>query len=149
MGDEKRTAPGARRKSRWWIWLAVGLTVLCGLPVGLVAWWAYSFSEAGRPQTVDCGEAMEFARGRLPEFAEDARCTGMHWQDTSITVDFRMPSAGVVDWLESTYPAAETPVACDEDLCRGIVFDQTLYVSVQVVYEGGGTALVHLTAFDV
>ncbi|MFJ5827882.1 hypothetical protein [Streptomyces sp. NPDC093089] len=141
MGEQKR-------KSRWWIWLAVGLTVLCGLPVALLAWSAYSFTEAGRQQVVDCGEAMEFARGRLPASAEDARCTGMHWQDSYITVDFRMPRAGVADWLEATYPGAAPDTPCDEDLCREVDFDQVLYVRVKVVYEDGGPALVHLTSFD-
>ncbi|MFE5912011.1 hypothetical protein ACFQ6B_23410 [Streptomyces wedmorensis] len=142
MGD-------AKRKSRWWIWLAVGLTAVCGLPVALMAWAAYSFSEAGRPQAVDCADAMEFARGRLPVDAEDARCTGTHWQDSYITVDFRMPRTGVADWLDATYPGAVPDTPCDEDLCREIDYGQSLYVHVKVVYEDGGTALVHLTSFDV
>ncbi|MEU1865617.1 hypothetical protein [Streptomyces gardneri] len=141
MGDEKK-------KSRWWIWLLVGLTVLCGLPVTMMAWWVYSFGEAGRPQPVDCAEAMDFARGRLPADAEDARCTGMHWQDSYVTVDFRMPRAGVADWLKATYPDAEPDTPCEEDLCRVVDHDQVLYVHVKVVYEDDGTGLVHLTSFD-
>ncbi|MFF0555587.1 hypothetical protein ACH4ZU_29760 [Streptomyces sp. NPDC020472] len=141
MGDTKK-------KSRWWVWLAVGLVVLCGLPVAFLAWGAYSLTEGSRTQPVDCAKAMEFARGRLPADAEDARCTGTHWQDSYITVDFRMPRAGVADWLRTTYPSGEPPVSCDGDLCRSVDYDQVLYVDVKVVYEDGGTALVHLASFD-
>ncbi|WP_225801469.1 hypothetical protein [Streptomyces sp. NK15101] len=142
MGDTKK-------ESRWWIWLLVGLVALCGLPVTFLAWGAYSISEGGREQPVDCAEAMEFARGRLPAGAEDARCTGMHWQDSYITVDFRMPRTGVADWLKTTYPGGEPPASCDADLCLDEDYGQALYVHVKVVYEDGGTALVHLTSFDV
>ncbi|MFF9849455.1 hypothetical protein [Streptomyces litmocidini] len=141
MGDTKKT-------SRWWIWLVVGLVVVCGLPVAFLAWGAYSLTEGSRTQPVDCGEAMEFARGRLPADAEGARCTGTHWQDSYITVDFRMPRAGVTNWLETTYPGGKPPFSCDGDLCLEVDFDQALYVDVKVVYEDGGTALVHLASFD-
>ncbi|MEU1232424.1 hypothetical protein [Streptomyces sp. NPDC005828] len=141
MGD-------AKKKSRWWIWLLVGLVALCGLPVGVLAWGVYSFTEAGRTQPVDCADAMEFARGRLPATAEDARCTGAHWQDTVVTVDFRMPRAGVADWLRTTYPGGGPALSCEGDLCLAVDYDQVLYVNVKVVYEDGGTALVHLESFD-
>ncbi|SED05553.1 hypothetical protein [Streptomyces sp. TLI_105] len=141
MGDTKK-------KSRRWIWLVVGLLALCGLPVTFLAWGAYSLGEGSRTQPVDCADAMEFARGRLPAGAEDARCTGTHWQDSYITVDFRMPRAGVADWLRTTYPSGRPPVSCDGDLCLDVDFDQALYVDVKVVYEDGGTALVHLGSFD-
>ncbi|MEU4063306.1 hypothetical protein AB0F25_12865 [Streptomyces wedmorensis] len=36
-----------------------------------------------------------------------------------------------------------------DGLCREIDYGQSLYVHVKVVYEDGGTALVHLTSFDV
>ncbi|MFF5712033.1 hypothetical protein [Streptomyces sp. NPDC012756] len=142
MGDTKK-------KSRWWIWLAVGLVALCGLPVAVLVWGAYSFSEAGKPQPVDCAEAMTFAHGRLPADAEDARCAEAHWQDSYVTVDFRMPRAGVADWLRTTYPTGRRPVSCDGDLCLDADYDQALYVNVKVVYEDGGTALVHLSSFNV
>ncbi|WP_369145102.1 hypothetical protein [Streptomyces sp. R44] len=140
MGD-------AKRKSRWWIWLLVGLVALCGLPVTLLAWGAYSISESARTQTVDCAKAMEFAHGRLPADAEDARCTGTHWQDSYITADFRMPRADVADWLRTTYPEGKPSIGCDKDLCVSVDYDQALYVDVEVVYEGS-TALVHLSSYD-
>ncbi|MFJ7959538.1 hypothetical protein ACIQ62_24970 [Streptomyces sp. NPDC096319] len=138
----------AKRKTRWWVWLVVALVALCGLPVTLLMWGAYSFSQAGKPQPVDCAAAMQFAHGRLPADAEEARCTEAHWQDSFVTVDFRLPRAGVADWLETTYPGAKAPAACDGDLCRDTDFGQALYVSVEVAYEGDA-ALVHLTAFNV
>ncbi|MGW8763453.1 hypothetical protein ACWGN5_13230 [Streptomyces sp. NPDC055815] len=137
-----------KKKSRWWIWLVVALTVFCGLPVSLVVWGAYSFSEAGKPHPVDCAAAMEFAHGRLPVDAEDARCTEAHWQESLVTVDFRMPRAGAAGWLEAGYPEGEAPATCEGDLCRDTDYGSSIYVSVKVVYEGT-TALVHLTAFNV
>ncbi|MFD8010663.1 hypothetical protein [Streptomyces sp. NPDC058955] len=140
MGDEKKPY-------RRWVWVLALIATVCAVPLAFLVWGAYSFSEAGRAQDVDCGEAMEFARGRLPEGAADARCTAQHWQDTLVTVDFRMPRTGAAPWLEAAYPAGGTPETCAEDLCWTADFGQDHFVRVEVVYEGT-TALVHLTAFD-
>ncbi|MFJ5709962.1 hypothetical protein [Streptomyces sp. NPDC093105] len=141
MGDEKKPY-------RRWVWVLALIATVCAVPLGLLVWGAYSFGQAGREQTVDCAEAMEFARAGLPETARDARCTGRHWQDTIVEVDFRMPSAEVGAWLETSYPEGVRPHSCEGDLCRDTAFDQQLYVDVTVVYEDGATALVHLRAFD-
>ncbi|MEU3609443.1 hypothetical protein AB0E83_28940 [Streptomyces sp. NPDC035033] len=150
MGDTRepvRDTPG--KPYRRWVWILALVGTVCAVPLAFLAWGAYSLGQAGREQTVDCGKAMEFARARLPESAVDARCTGTHWQDTLVEVDFRMPAAEAGTWLESAYPKGEPPYSCGKDLCRKASFDEQLYVDVEVAYEDGGTALVHLRAFDV
>lgn len=138
----------ARKPYRRWAWVLVLVGTVCGVPLAFLAWGACSIGASAREQRVDCGKAMEFARARLPESAEDARCTGLRWQDTLVGVDFRMPMTEVGSWLETAYPAGEPPHSCARDLCRRASFDERLHVSVEVAYEDGGTALVHLRAFD-
>ncbi|MET9351276.1 hypothetical protein [Streptomyces termitum] len=138
-----------RARHGWWLWAAAAATVLCAVPVGMIVWGAYTLSESGREQAVDCGKAMEFARARLPAGAEGARCTGQHWQDTLVEVEFRLPRAEAAAWPATAYPAGAPPYSCAADLCRSASFDEQLYVTVEVAYEDGGTALVRLRAFDV
>ncbi len=138
----------AEKPYRRWVWVLVLAGTVCAVPLALLAWGAHSIGTSARERAVDCGKAMEFARARLPESAEGARCTGQQWQDTLVEVDFRMPMTEVGSWLETAYPAGEPPYACARDLCRGASFDEHLHVSVEVTYEDGGTALVRLRAFD-
>ncbi|MFJ7063998.1 hypothetical protein [Streptomyces sp. NPDC101115] len=144
MGVKQR-----KRSRRWWVGITVGLFVCCGLPVSCVAWGAYSFSEAGRPQPVDCGEALAYGYAVLPVSARDATCTYAHWQDSYVEAEFRMPADEVAGWLEATYPAA---TVSEGGRRHHVGFapasGKAHEVGVTVTDEGGGTAHVRFVAYD-
>ncbi|GAA4908667.1 hypothetical protein ACFPM3_12435 [Streptomyces coeruleoprunus] len=148
--DELQDRDAARRRRKWW-WIGGATAVLfCGLPGVAVAWGAWAFSRAVEPQQVSCAEAADFARATLPAGARDERCTAASWQDTQVTIEFRMPRDELAGWLDATYPGHEPRPSCEQDLCAGIeIGDADLSsVSVRATYEDGDTALVRLLAFD-
>ncbi|MCX2182144.1 hypothetical protein KV205_16635 [Streptomyces sp. SKN60] len=138
-----------KRRSHRWIWIASAVSTLLLLPAGCVAWAAYSFSESTREQPVDCGKALDYAWATLPRSARDAHCTAMHWQDTYVEAQFRMPAAEVAGWVAGSYPAAQAS-SYEEGLHvsyppkAGWAYE----VGIHVRYEGGDTALVRVTAYD-
>ncbi|MFJ3584677.1 hypothetical protein ACIPPS_20965 [Streptomyces sp. NPDC090127] len=144
----KKVAPVRPRLSTW-IWVSALVTVLCGGPLALLVWGAMAWDATGDAKPVDCAEAMDFARGSLPSGAEEPRCTAAHWQDTYVTVEFRMERAAYEPWLAAVYPDREPDSTCDHGIsaCSEISFDEALFVEVGVVYEDGDTALVHLRAW--
>ncbi len=113
----------------------------------------------GGPKTVPCTEALSFGGAALPDGAQQARvCVEQGRQDVSCSADFRMPRAGVLDWLHHTYPDAPAPetefCADDADLCLDLNHMKGLpegvgadAVQVSGVYEDSGTALVGFAAF--
>ncbi|MGW5419603.1 hypothetical protein [Streptomyces sp. NPDC003943] len=149
-----------KRRGRRWIWILVGVAVVLSLPLAFL-WWAASFwDDVGKPQPVDCAEAMSWAGATLPKSAEDAHCTEATWLDTMVDADFRMPRAEVAEWLAGTWPAARpTADAClgTGDLCLHLEaeedFPQTMggpaAVDVRVTYENADTALVSVSPFTV
>lgn len=156
MGDYLRDYTGTKvppvRPRAWtWVWVSALVTVLCGGPLALLVWGAMAWDEIGEAKPVDCAEAMEFARGSLPAGAQDPVCTAAHWQDTQVTVEFRMERAAYEPWLAAAYPTREPALTCDHGLaaCSAVSFGESLFVNVGVAYEDGDTALVRLKAFDV
>ncbi|MFD3941361.1 hypothetical protein [Streptomyces sp. NPDC058579] len=126
------------------------MTVLCGAPIALLVWGAMAWDEMGEAKPVDCVEAMEFARGSLPAGAQEPVCTAAHWQDTSVTVEFRMERAAYEPWIAAVYPDRTKALTCEHGFaaCSRASFDDALFVDVAVAYEDGDTALVRLNAFD-
>ncbi|MDT9691108.1 hypothetical protein Q5762_22710 [Streptomyces sp. P9(2023)] len=126
------------------------MTVLCGVPLALLGWGAMAWDEIGEAKPVDCADAMEFARGSLPAGVQGPVCRAAYWQDTQVTVEFRMERAGYEPWLDAVYPTRKPALTCDHGLaaCSEVSFDETLFVDVGVAYEYGDTILVRLKAFD-
>ncbi|MFD0367303.1 hypothetical protein [Streptomyces sp. NPDC059071] len=138
-----------KRSRRWWVGITVGLFVCCGLPVSCAAWGAYSFSEAGKPQPVDCAEALAYAYAVLPVSARDAHCTYAHWQDSYVEAEFRMPADEVAGWLTATYPTATVSEGGRRHHVEFAPVSGKAYeAGVTVTDEGGGTALVRVFAHD-
>ncbi|MEU9701503.1 hypothetical protein [Streptomyces sp. NPDC047981] len=151
MGDDIRgKVPPVRPKAWTWVWVSALVTVLCGGPLALLVWGAMAWSEIGEAKPVDCAEAMEFARGTLPVGAQDPVCTAAHWQDTRVTVEFRMERAAYEPWLAEVYPDREKAPTCEHGFatCARASFGDALFVDLAVAYEDGDTALVRLSAFD-
>ncbi|MCX4534215.1 hypothetical protein OHA79_22750 [Streptomyces sp. NBC_00841] len=138
--------------------------VLLALPVLVVAWIGWSvigFLTSDNPldsaSKVPCDEAMEFTGVPLPAGARDRRCVTRVWLDTEYDVRFRITRKELDAWLESEFPGTELdPKFCagEVDTCAHIEFgdqrpSQAVAADVSVVYEGGGTALVHFEPFDV
>ncbi|MGW6395225.1 hypothetical protein ACWFR1_33065 [Streptomyces sp. NPDC055103] len=132
-----------------WVWVSAVVTLFCGGPLALLVWGAMAWDDIGRPEPVDCAEAMTFARGALPADATEARCTAAHWQDTTVEAEFRMPRDRVKAWVAGTYPTGEPSYACEQDLCVDVSYGDALYVHLRVAYEDGVTALVRVEAFDI
>ncbi|MFE0810005.1 hypothetical protein ACFW4M_07235 [Streptomyces sp. NPDC058794] len=157
-----------RGRTRWWPAAAlVALAALVLLPVltvlvavvGLVA----SDSEyplGGGPEQRPCPEALGFGGAALPDGAQPAgACTRQGWQDIHYSAVFRMPRAGVAEWLAHTYPDAPAPETeycggAAVDLCLDLGYAQGLpdgvdahAVQVSVEYLDAGTALVRFSAF--
>ncbi|MGW4159865.1 hypothetical protein [Streptomyces sp. NPDC004788] len=146
MGDAKRVS--------WkWIGITVGLTALLFLPVGCVVLTGTFFDDVDEPHPTDCAKAMSWAGATLPRSAEGARCTEATWMDTTVEAEFRTPSTEVAGWLAGTYPAVPAEVT-PGGLRLHLDYDDTAGASgaydvlVEVRYEDGDTALVHLTAGD-
>jgi hypothetical protein len=83
----------------------------------------------------------------------DEDCTSYSWQDQDYDGSWRMPRDDVAGWLKKSYPlhTPTTRCAAGDDLCLDV--DSGLpqgveEVRVSVVYESGGTALVHLEAYS-
>ncbi|MEU4268063.1 hypothetical protein [Streptomyces sp. NPDC026092] len=126
------------------------MTVLCGAPIALVVWGAMALSEMGDQKPFDCGKAMEFAHGTLPEAAQGPVCTMGGFQDTIVTVEFRMERAAYEPWLAEVYPNREPALTCKPGLadCSWAKFGDALFVDVEMAHEDGDTVLVRLEAFD-
>ncbi|MGW1551538.1 hypothetical protein [Streptomyces sp. NPDC002346] len=138
--------------------------VLLALPVLVVAWIGWSvigFLTSDNPldsaSKVPCDEAMEFTGVPLPAGARDRQCVKRGWLDTTYDVRFRITRKELDAWLESEFPGTELdPEFCADkvDACADIQFgdprpSRAVAADVTVVYEGGGTTLVHFMPFDV
>ncbi|WP_190176431.1 hypothetical protein [Streptomyces naganishii] len=160
--------PGAekapRGRTRWWLVAAVAVLPAMALLPFLVAFLGMIFSDSeyplgGGPKAVSCTRALAFGGAALPDGATPVGgCVEQSWQDVSYSADFRMPRAGVRDWLRRTYPDAPAPetefCADDADLCLELSCTRGLpegvgadAVQVNVTYEDAGTALVDFAAF--
>ncbi|MFI6057500.1 hypothetical protein [Streptomyces sp. NPDC051286] len=140
------------------------LLVLLALPALLVAWigWCVigfltSDDPFGTTSKAPCDEAMEFTGVPLPAGARDQQCVTRVWLDTEYDVRFRITRKDLDAWLESEFPGtvldSEFRIG-KGDTCAHIEFgdqrpSQAVAADVSVVYEGGGTALVHFEPFDV
>jgi hypothetical protein len=162
----------ARGRIRWGLVAAVA-----ALPTVLVIWLVAEMVRAaasasdhplgGAPEQAPCAEALAFGGARLPEGAYDTDCTVQTWLDTRYTAEFRLPRAGLSDWLDRTYPGApgRTDVCLGDttDLCVSVGFtDGDVHMPgetypgfgahtahVLVDYEDPDTALVRFSAFTV
>ncbi|MBQ0881904.1 MULTISPECIES: hypothetical protein [Streptomyces] len=154
-----------RGRTRWWptaVLVALAALVLLPVLIVLVSFVA-SDSEyplGGGPEQRPCAEALGFGGAALPDGAEPVgACTMQGWQDVHYSAAFRMPRAGVAEWLAHTYPDAPEPETefCGDaavDLCLDLDYAQGLpdgvdahAVQVSVEYEDTGTALVRFAAF--
>ncbi|MER6917546.1 hypothetical protein [Streptomyces spiralis] len=163
--------PGAggvpRGRTRWWLVAAVAVLPAMALLPFVVAFVGMAFSDSeyplgGGPKAVSCTQALAFGGAALPDGATPVGgCVEQGWQDVSYSADFRMPRAGVRDWLHRTYPDAPAPetescLTDDADLCLELSHMQGLpegvgadVVQVSVTYEDSGTALVGFAAFTI
>lgn len=151
MGDKVRPV---RPRPSTWVWVTVLVSFFCGGPIALVIWAAMAFSEAGKPEPMDCAEAMDWAHATMPKSAEDQHCTVSSWLDTQVKAEFRMPRGEVAGWLAGTYPGGRIRSYCPTDLCVDVQEmppdpGGPAAVNVNVTYEDGGTALVHVMPFTV
>ncbi|MFE5483727.1 hypothetical protein [Streptomyces sp. NPDC056527] len=141
-------------RPRTWFWVTVLVSFLCGGPIALLVWAGMSFSEAGEPKPMDCGEAMEWAQATMPKSARDPRCTVSNWLDTRVSAKFRMPRGEAAGWVAGTYPGGEVRPYCHTDLCVDVREPTPepggpVVVNVTVTYEDGDTALVLVMPFTV
>ncbi|OXY97619.1 hypothetical protein BEK98_08665 [Streptomyces diastatochromogenes] len=154
----------SRGWTRWGLFALVGalpVLVLGWLAVVVVRFATSDYPLGGGPEKVPCAEALDFGGAKLPEGAYDTECTVQAWMDTDYEATFRMPRAGVRDWLTGTYPKGPAPGTelCDEsaDLCLNLDSDEHAppagvdanAVVVNVTYEGPDTARVSFSAFTV
>ncbi|MFE7411904.1 hypothetical protein [Streptomyces laurentii] len=163
-------SPGPARR-RWWprwsrrTWIQITVsalgTVVLGVPVAFVAWFMFVWEGPGKPQPIDCAQAMDWAGATLPKTSRDARCTEAVWMDVYDHVEFRMPANEAAGWVAGTWPAGEVETRfCDPgvDFCVRLESDEgqiAAYdgtgapagVDVSVRYEGGDTALVTVAPF--
>ncbi|MFF0793916.1 hypothetical protein [Streptomyces spiralis] len=164
---EQPGAGGAPRgRTRWWLVAAVAVLPAMALLPFVVAFVGMALSDSeyplgGGPTSVSCAQALAFGGAALPGGGTPVgECVERSWQDVSYSADFRMPRAGVRDWLHHTYPDAPAPETefCtdDADLCLELSYMKGLpegvgadAVQVSVVYQDEGTALVRFAAFTV
>ncbi|MBD2817426.1 hypothetical protein ID867_03070 [Streptomyces parvulus] len=104
-----------RGRTGWWptaVLVALAALVLLPVLIVLVSFVA-SDSEyplGGGPEQRPCAEALGFGGAALPDGAEPVgACTMQGWQDVHYSAAFRMPRAGVAEWLAHTYPDAPAP----------------------------------------
>ncbi|MGW1464571.1 hypothetical protein ACWCPT_09525 [Streptomyces sp. NPDC002308] len=107
-----------------------------------------------------CDEAMTFTNRELPAGAYDQECKSRGVMDTEYDVRFRTTARELTAWLDSAFPeAADTGLraeSCGEDVdaCMELDLadpqpDGAVAADVTVVYEDGGTVLVHFRPFSV
>ncbi|MFH8936449.1 hypothetical protein [Streptomyces griseosporeus] len=152
-----------RGRTRWGL-VAALLAVPALLVLVPFAWfvWAFATSDfplGGGKEDVSCEEALHFGGAQLPAGAYDTDCERQSWMDTYYGGTFRMPRAGVRDWLATLSPQGPQPGAtgCDHgaDLCLNLdAADSVLppgaaaaAVTVNVTYENATTARVRWSAF--
>ena len=135
-GERRGVGVAARGRSRWGLF-----AVIAALPALVVVWLVVL--------------VVKFATSDYPLGTVQA------WMDTDYEATFRMPRAGVRDWLTGTYPKGPAPGTelCAEgaDLCLNLNTDEyeppagvdANAVVVNVTYEGPDTALVKFSAFTV
>ncbi|POX56694.1 hypothetical protein C3489_02550 [Streptomyces sp. Ru71] len=139
---------------------ALPTLLLIWLGVAVVRFMTSDYPLGGAPEQVSCDEALAFGGAALPDGAYDTDCTVQTWLDTDYRVSFRMPRAGVADWLSRTYPGQQSRTEfCAEgaDLCLRLDSDAhpppagagANAVTVDVTYESAGTAQVRFSAFTV
>ncbi|MGV9888717.1 hypothetical protein [Streptomyces sp. NPDC003395] len=153
----------SRRGKRWGLVAAVAALptlLLIWLVVTVVRFMTSDYPLGGGPEQVSCDEALAFGGAGLPEGAYDTDCTVRTWLDTDYQVTFRMPRAGVADWLAHTYPGERSRTEfCAEgaDLCLRLDSEGHAppagsganAVTVDVTYETTSTARVRFSAFTV
>ncbi|MEU9994424.1 hypothetical protein [Streptomyces sp. NPDC050848] len=149
-----KKVPPVRPRASTWIWVTALVSIVCGGPLALLVWGAMAWDEMGKPQPMDCAEAMDWANATMPKSARDPHCTVSNWLDTQVNAEFRMPRAEVAGWLAGTYPGGEVRSYCQTDLCVDVQETPPepggpAAVNVTVTYEDGGTALVHVMPFTV
>ncbi|MFE7324306.1 hypothetical protein ACFU8W_04860 [Streptomyces sp. NPDC057565] len=139
----------------------LALLALPALAVAWIGWSAIGFltsdNSLDSASKVPCDEAVEFTGVPLPAGARDRRCGTRVRLDTEYDVRFRITRKELDAWPESEFPGTELdPEFCADkvDTCAHIEFgdrrpSQAVAADVSVVYEGGGTALVHFEPFDV
>ncbi|MFJ8626771.1 hypothetical protein ACIRD3_28585 [Kitasatospora sp. NPDC093550] len=143
-----------RRSYRWLVGTVAAAAVLT--PVCYAGWAVSSWD--GRPGAADCEEVMAFAGGKLPAQATGVHCTDNGgWQDRGYLAEFRMPREELAQRLTTAFPR----VRVTGDGAKGLDFGdalgpqakppggQAMTVRLRAVYDGDGTALVKLEAFDV
>ncbi|WP_053692743.1 hypothetical protein [Streptomyces sp. WM6372] len=86
--------------------LVIGIGGLVGLWLVLDGWSHHSDGREKRTGT-DCAQALQFARGSLPEGARGGRCERTDWPDTTVTGSFRMDRSGLETWLAAAFPQAQ------------------------------------------
>ncbi|MGW0854903.1 hypothetical protein [Streptomyces sp. NPDC002690] len=165
--QERHPSPPAPRRHPW-IWASLlvlvggtGAVMLCA-----VGWFVFAamtgafFVVTNAGTEVSCDEAMAFARRELPVGAYDRRCETRGALDTEYDVRFRTTARELTGWLDSAFPdAADTGLRakyCDEDVdaCAHLELadpppDGAVAADVTVVYEDGGSVLVHFSPFNV
>ncbi|MGW2281166.1 hypothetical protein [Streptomyces sp. NPDC001770] len=133
--------------------------------LGAVGWFVFAamtgmlFPDADSGTKVSCDEAMTFARRELPAGAYDRRCETRGVMDTEYDVRFRTTARELTAWLDSAFPdVADTGLrakSCDDDDAGTYLElgepppDGAVAADVTVVYEDGGTVLVHFRPFNV
>lgn len=156
------------RRSYPWVW-ALLLAVVAGtsaLMLGAVGWFAAAavtgkFFDPDSGTKVSCDEAMAFARRELPAGAYDRRCESQGMLDIEYDVRFRTTARELTDWMNTSFPVrpdsglrAEFCAEDDVDACTQLDLgepppDGAVAADVTVVYEDGGTVLVHFRPFNV
>lgn len=89
---------------------AAAAALVIGAGGAIWLWSAYGHGDAsdgpqGRPEA--CAQALEFARGSLPEGVRDERCARTDGPDASVSGLFRLDRDRAVAWLDAAYPKAQ------------------------------------------
>ncbi|MFI6147174.1 hypothetical protein [Streptomyces sp. NPDC051109] len=99
--------------------LVIGSAWLVGPELVPDGWANHSDGREDKRGT-DCAQALQFARGSLPEGARGGRCERADRPDTTVTGSFRMNRAGLETWLAAAFPQAQEhgrrgrPALCPE-----------------------------------
>ncbi|MFD8707393.1 hypothetical protein ACFV1W_33230 [Kitasatospora sp. NPDC059648] len=119
--------------------------------------YAVTHWEIGGPTAADCSEVMAFAGGKLPAQATEVHCTDKGgWQDRGYDADFRMPREDLAQRLSTAFPRVRLTGGTTAGLDFGNALapdakppgDQAVTVHLKAAYDGDGTALVRLQAFN-
>jgi len=146
-------------RTRWGVMaaiLVVPALVVAGLLALLVAWLFTDDSVDTGIQKAPCAQVLAYGGAKLPTGAYDGSCRRWSGPKFRYEATFRMPRAGVRDWLTATFPDGPQPRSrqCGSetiDLCltvgAGEVPSRDSATQVEITYDGPKWAQVRFLGY--